>query len=252
MKIDMHHGNPGIPERKKAKSNFVPWTIGIVILTLMMYLTFLLPSFKGTLGHETSLPRITSTYKEVFPDYDSTKIKPSYTFFSPYKAPKSSFFVEDGKGRILVYKIGEIEMGQPLSNIVTVGWTTANPNHTGKIYDESYRSANMVFSDLEEKTVPGKHIYIDISGRLVKNPIISDSLLYYHIDLDRLGGHYSKKSAYDFLAKKTNRLIGQQLEVQLAFIRKNSRVYMLMLSPVTMSDTRLAQNQLLTLLSKTN
>lgn len=153
---------------------------------------------------------------------------------------------------MLIYKLGIISAGKPLSEVLQINWNASFTNRAGKVYDESFRSANMVFSDLEESPKMSNRLYVDILGDLIESNLNADSLQCYMLDLEYMGGWYKKQSLYDFFCKKTSRLIGENLQVELAFVRRNSCIYMVLLSPV--SDQTLWDNQtnFIIFLSKTN
>ena len=238
------------PKTKKTTSKrtkYVLWILGVV---LVWYLYGEINTFSrlvGTLEYPAPFPKITDTYKEVFANYDSTRIKPSYTFLNKVKNPISTFFVNNGNGDLMIYKIDNIETSQPLEKILNIVWNDSRGSQKG-LYNSSYRNASMTFSDLDKKPIPVETIFLDINGIQEGKSFVSDSLICYNIDVSSFGAYYINPDSYDFYFEKTTRLLGQKYEIQLAFLRKNSFVYMLILSPTPYKDLRHHTSQLYSLL----
>jgi|GEM_PF-3078088 len=228
---------------------YLIWSVGFLTLFWVgCSMLFSMGSLFSAVQNSPGFPRISDTYKEIFPNYDSTKTVPSFTFLMAHKPPKSTFSINSGKDRLLIYKLGIISSGKPLFEVLQISWHASFTTRAGKVYDESFRSANMVFSDLEEPPKMSDRLYIDISGDLIESKLGADSLQCYSLNLEYMGGKYKKQSFYDFFCKKTNRLIGENLQVELAFIRRNSCVYMVLLSPVSAQTTLGQPDQLYNLL----
>lgn len=229
-------GIPKSPKKRIGRNRPLLWGLGAALFIWCFFsLTNKFQHLSVGLRNERPFPKITDTYHTVFPGYDSTKTVPSYTFFSAFKDPKSTFAFKKGAERILVYKIGNINGEIPINKVLRIVWNPPVFESTDYVYDQSFRSPNFVFSDLEAKSLFKNQLYLNISGKNIGSPLINDSLVHYTIDLKSIGGRYSPVAPYDFLCKKTERLSGRTMQVEMAFLRKKSIMYMLLLLPANES-----------------
>ncbi|WP_231463836.1 hypothetical protein [Pedobacter sp. Leaf132] len=227
-----------LPKKKQLKSNgvtryiFLALAIALGIWIISSRLSAFLSLYKST-AVVKKMPQISDTYKEVFPNYDNSEITPSYTFYSAYRAPRATFKINHETENILVYELSVNKPTARLADVIKINWNTNISNSYNYIYDGSYRSANFVFSELEKNPTGDKNLFINISGKLLHEGISNDTIQCRTIDITQLGGRYTTNGAYDFLYKKTDRLLGREFSIELAFIKKNSKFYMLILSPTT-------------------
>lgn len=227
-----------LPEKKQLNSKgvtryiFLALAIALGIWIVGSRLSAFVSIYKST-AVVKKMPQISDTYKEVFPNYGNSEITPSYNFYSAYRTPRGTFKINQGTENILVYKLAINKPTARLADIVKINWNTNISNSYSYIYDGSYRSANFVFSELEKKPTGDKNVFINISGKLLHKEISNDTIQCQTIDITQLGGRYTTNGTYDFLYKKTDRLLGREFSIELAFIKKNSKFYMLILSPTT-------------------
>jgi len=244
-----------LPEKRQLNSNgvtsyiFLALAITLGIWIVGSRLSAFLNIYKST-AVVKKMPQISDTYKEVFPNYDNSKITPSYTFYSAYRAPRGTFKINHETENILVYELSINNPTARLADIIKINWNTNISNSSRNIYDGSYRSANFVFSELENKPTGDKNVFLNISGKLLHKEISNDTIQCQTIDITRLGGRYTTNGAYDFLYKKTDKLLGREFSIELAFIKKNSKFYMLILSPTTTIHHPKQTSTLFNLLSK--
>ncbi|WP_145856642.1 hypothetical protein [Pedobacter suwonensis] len=205
--------------------------IGACLFILFYFIFAHKPLFTAIVSKAPPIPKITSTYSELFPNYDSSILKPSFTFYSSYKAPKSSFSLYNKKYSILVYKLFDTLPPKKIAELFTFQWN-ADPELTPDItYDESYRDGNFVFSDANKKSKATNKITLKIKSDKNEQNYQDDSLMHFNLIIDKFSGQYQDDKHVSFLFKKTNRLMFSKMQIELAFVIKSQCTYMLILSP---------------------
>lgn len=220
-------------------------------LVYLFYFTFSYKAlFITVVGNPTPFPKITNTYSDIFPDYDPSMLKPSYTFYSNYKAPKGSFSLDNDQYSILVYKLDSVKTQKKISELLNFRWDKASGLTPGITYDESYRDGNFVFSDANKKSRLGNKIIINIKASSKKLNYSNDSLMHFNLAINRFSGEFEQDKHIAFQYKKTNRLASSVMEIELAFIIKSNCSYMIILSP-NYPKTNLNKKDILLSLLKT-
>jgi len=205
--------------------------IGACVLILFYFILTHKPLFTAMVSKAPPVPKITNTYCEIFPNYDPSILKPSFTFYSNYKFPKSSFSLNNNQYSILVYKLSNSTQDEKINDLLNFQWNVT-PELTPDItYDESYRDGNFVFSDANKKSKSGDKITLDIKSSKKEQNYLDDSLMHFNLIIDKFSGQYQNDKHIAFLFKKTNRLMFKDMEIELAFLVKSHCTYMLILTP---------------------
>jgi len=214
---------------------YLKYAIGVIAIFLVVkFIILIVNSYSKLvpLNKSTSvdLPKITNTYLNIFPNADTTLIKPSYTYFNKLKNPIATFQISKGQYDLLVYKIDNVESPASLSKVIQARFDQKVKVTNDLVYDASYKNNYIRFGDAVSKPKAGKHIYLNFDGTLTGKPVINDSLAYYKVNINGFSGQYDLNGIVDFYVKPRT-VLSKKVETNLVFYKKDHNVYMALFFP---------------------
>lgn len=224
------------------KLNFTKWCSWLIALSCFFFYGCNEKKFKARLA--VPFPKVTNTYKDLFPESAFKSIKPSFTFFNQKRPPTATFHSLDEHYTIIVYQTG-LDASENLQKSIILNWTK-NVDTGGEFY-AGFSSGVLHFTEDTDLIKSASRLKINIDAVKTHNPVISDSLLYFGLRFKKASAYYGSHKDQDFVIKMPNSFLIEDVPVQFMFLKKDSLVYMLLACPIE-NDGDLPSNYLYNLM----
>jgi hypothetical protein len=217
--------------------------LSAIVLNVMWELNKIVKISKN---NRVSLPHITEEYSDLFSERMLNQLAPSFTYFNKYKEPVASYNLKNDDYQIMIYNLDYINNSDKLEKFIHLNWESDRETTPDLMYDGSYSTSDVQFFNAEHFPEQSRHLYISLDARPVQDPIITDSLLSYSAICTSIAGKTAPNSAVEFYLERQT--IFKNGELSFAFIRKQNRLFMFVLTPRNLKG-KFDTNLLYTILS---
>lgn len=175
-------------------------------------------------------PKITNTYSYLLNDKAISLLKPSYSYYNKFKNPIATYQFINGKGQIIIYKIDNFLPSSSLKDILNLKITDGSQRTPDVVYNGSFKNDFFRFNDANQGRGKSNKLFIDINGEVLGKPVLQDSLIDYHLNLNNFSGRSDRLGIVDFFIEKRN-MLSSSFNIDLLFVKKDKSIYMILKVP---------------------
>lgn len=172
-------------------------------------------------------PEKTDIYMDLFTEGIKDSVKRDVTVYGRYRKPISLFnYYKNGKYKVIIWEYVPEERGGPIQ-IISTG--VKNKLTAGQIYQRlNPRNVDVLVS--QDSMSLKNELYLNFKGDSLVKSINSSNMVSYTLLLDELSIG-NEKGGHEIWSVKTNKYSFEKHRVEIGFLQKGKRDYMILLLP---------------------